>query len=461
MADTKTVVSDGVLSEKTLTFAGSGTLLIMKKSVKRILMAVGVLLLALPAVSAPEAAKRFKLVIDAGHGGHDAGAVGAFSKEKNINLSIALAFGKLVEANCPDVTVIYTRKTDKFVPLQERADIANRAGADLFISVHTNALPGGKIAYGSETYTLGMARAAANLDVAKRENSVILYEEDYKTRYSGFDPNSAESYIIFEFIQDQYMRQSVSLARSIQRAYVRTAGRKDKGVHQAGFLVLRNTSMPSVLTEVGFISTPAEERFLNTKEGVAKMGRSIYEGFLEYRRAQGGTGALLRPFDDGGAKKSSPKAPRGAKHRDARADVEAETRVAESAAPPAGADNIPAQGEKTGRLTEETGTAADKPGRLTADAPRTAAGRVEYRVQLIASSRKLAKSDASFKGLAPVSYYEEGGLYKYTYGSTGDYNEALRLQREARKAVAGAFVVAFVDGKRVSVAEARRAATSK
>ena len=433
----------------------------MRDSVKRILVAVGVLLLALPAMSAPEAAKRFKLVIDAGHGGHDAGAVGAFSKEKNINLSIALAFGKLVEANCPDVTVIYTRKTDKFVPLQERADIANRAGADLFISVHTNALPGGKIAYGPETYTLGMARAAANLEVAKRENSVILYEEDYKTRYSGFDPNSAESYIIFEFIQDQYMRQSVSLARSIQRAYVRTGGRKDKGVHQAGFLVLRNTSMPSVLTEVGFISTPAEERFLNSKEGVAKMGRSIYEGFLEYRRAQGGTGALLRPFDDGGAKKSSPKAPRDAKRRDARADVEAETRVAESAAPSAVSDDAPEQGEKSGRLTGKTGTATENPGRLTGKAGRAVAGSVEFRVQLIASSRKLAASDASFKGLTPVSYYEEGGLYKYTYGSTDDYNEALRLQREARKAIAGAFVVAFVDGKRVSVAEARRAATSK
>lgn len=433
----------------------------MRNSVKRILVAVGVLLLAFPAMSASEAAKRFKLVIDAGHGGHDAGAVGAFSKEKNINLSIALAFGKLVEANCPDVTVIYTRKTDKFVPLQERADIANRAGADLFISVHTNALPGGKIAYGPETYTLGMARAAANLEVAKRENSVILYEEDYKTRYSGFDPNSAESYIIFEFIQDQYMRQSVSLARSIQRAYVRTGGRKDKGVHQAGFLVLRNTSMPSVLTEVGFISTPAEERFLNSKEGVAKMGRSIYEGFLEYRRAQGGTGALLRPFDDGGAKKSSPKAPRDAKRRDARADVEAETRVAESAAPSAVSDDVPEQGEKSGRLTGKTGTATENPGRLTGKADRAVAGSVEFRVQLIASSRKLAASDASFKGLTPVSYYEEGGLYKYTYGSTDDYNEALRLQREARKAVAGAFVVAFVDGKRVSVAEARRAATSK
>lgn len=433
----------------------------MRNSVKRILVAVGVLLLALPAMSAPEAAKRFKLVIDAGHGGHDAGAVGAFSKEKNINLSIALAFGKLVEANCPDVTVIYTRKTDKFVPLQERADIANRAGADLFISVHTNALPGGKIAYGPETYTLGMARAAANLEVAKRENSVILYEEDYKTRYSGFDPNSAESYIIFEFIQDQYMRQSVSLARSIQRAYVRTGGRKDKGVHQAGFLVLRNTSMPSVLTEVGFISTPAEERFLNSKEGVAKMGRSIYEGFLEYRRAQGGTKALLHPYDDGEAKKNSRKAERDAKRRDASADVDAETRAAESAAPPAGADNIPAQGEKTGRLTEKTGAATENLGRLTGKADRAVAGSVEFRVQLIASSRKLAASDASFKGLTPVSYYEEGGLYKYTYGSTDDYNEALRLQREARKAIAGAFVVAFVDGKRVSVAEARRAATSK
>ena len=198
------------------------------------------------------------------------------------------------------------------------------------------------------------------------------------------------------------------------------------------------------------------------------MGRSIYEGFLEYRRAQGGTGALLRPFDDGGAKKSSPKAPRDAKRRDARADVEAETRVVESAASSAVSDDAPEQGEKSGRLTgktgtatEKTGTATENPGRLTGKAGRAVAGSVEFRVQLIASSRKLAASDASFKGLTPMSYYEEGGLYKYTYGSTDDYNEALRLQREARKAIAGAFVVAFVDGKRVSVAEARRAATSK
>ena len=227
--------------------------------------------------------RNFTLVIDAGHGGHDAGAVGAFSKEKDINLRVALAFGRLVEENCNDVKVIYTRKTDVFIPLQTRANIANNAKADLFISVHTNALPNGRIAYGSETYTLGMARASANLAVAKRENSVITLESDYKQTYQGFDPNKAESYVIFEFMQDRFMKQSVDLASSIQKQYT-SAGRPNKGVHQAGFLVLRNTSMPSVLTELGFITTPAEEKYLNSQEGTTELSRSIYNGFLAYRR---------------------------------------------------------------------------------------------------------------------------------------------------------------------------------
>lgn len=227
--------------------------------------------------------RTFTLVIDAGHGGHDAGAVGAFSKEKNINLRVALAFGKLVENNCSDVKVIYTRKTDVFIPLQTRADIANRNKADLFISVHTNALPAGRQAYGSETYTLGMARASANLAVAKRENSVITLESNYQSTYKGFDPNKAESYVIFEFMQDKYMKQSVDLASCIQREYT-SAGRPNKGVHQAGFLVLRNTSMPSVLTELGFITTPSEEAYLNSEQGVTELSRSIYNGFLNYRR---------------------------------------------------------------------------------------------------------------------------------------------------------------------------------
>ena len=209
--------------------------------------------------------KKFTLVIDPGHGGKDAGALGAFSKEKDINLNVALAFGRNVERNCPDVKVIYTRTTDIFIPLKERANIANKNKADLFISVHTNALPGGKQAYGMETYTLGMHRAGDNFDVAKRENSVILIEKDYRQSYQGFNPNSSESYIMFEFIQDKNMENSVDLARMIQRETCSVANRPDKGVHQAGFLVLRETSMPSCLVELGFITTPEEENQLKDK----------------------------------------------------------------------------------------------------------------------------------------------------------------------------------------------------
>ncbi len=255
----------------------------MKKYLSKLLYIV-LFVAFLPIVAWGNAEKRnFTLVIDAGHGGHDAGAVGAYSKEKDINLRVALAFGKLVEENCHDVKVVYTRKTDVFIPLQRRADIANNNKADLFISVHTNALPAGRLAYGSETYSLGMARASANLAVAKRENAVITLENDYKTTYQGFDPNKAESYVIFEFMQDKYMKQSVDLASCIQKQYV-SAGRPNKGVHQAGFLVLRNTSMPSVLTELGFITTPAEETYLNSQQGVMELSRSIYNGFLAYLR---------------------------------------------------------------------------------------------------------------------------------------------------------------------------------
>lgn len=243
------------------------------------------LLLIMVATALQAAAKdRFTLVIDPGHGGHDAGAVGSFSKEKNTNLNVALAFGKYVENNCPDVRVIYTRKTDIFIPLHTRADIANRNKADLFISIHTNSLPGGRIARGLETYTLGMHRANDNLEVAKRENSVILVEKDYKQRYQGFDPRSSESYIMFELIQDKNMEKSVELARAVQRRTCASANRPNKGVKQAGFLVLRETSMPSCLIELGFISTADEERFLNSKDGIDKLGFGIYQAFLDYKK---------------------------------------------------------------------------------------------------------------------------------------------------------------------------------
>lgn len=252
---------------------------------------VGILILFLimgwgsGACVASAATKRpFVLVIDAGHGGKDAGAVGQLTKEKDINLNVALALGRLVEKNCPDVKVIYTRKTDVFVTLQGRAEIANRNKANLFISVHTNSSPVGKAApMGAETYTLGMHRAADNLEVAKRENSVITQENNYKQTYHNFDPRKSESYIIFEFLQDRNMQQSVDLARAIQRNYT-SLGRKNKGVHQAGFLVLRATSMPSVLTELGFISNAEEEKFLHSQEGVATLARAIFEGFKSYRQ---------------------------------------------------------------------------------------------------------------------------------------------------------------------------------
>ena len=243
------------------------------------------------------ASKSFTLVIDAGHGGHDSGAKGAMSYEKNINLKVALAFGKYVERNCPDVKVVYTRKTDVFVPLYERAEIANRNKANLFVSVHTNALAKGRISRGFETYTLGDGRShgkKTNLDVAKRENSVIFMEKDYKQHYVGYDPNSPESNIMFEFVQDHNMQQSVAFAKLLQQNVCSLAGRVNKGVHQDNFAVLRLTSMPACLIELGFITTPDEEQALNNPTVVDKIARGIYNAFADYKNRQ--AGGLTVPF---------------------------------------------------------------------------------------------------------------------------------------------------------------------
>lgn len=227
----------------------------------------------------------FTVVLDAGHGGRDAGAVGNGVKEKNINLSVVKELGRLIEKNCPGVKVIYTRKTDVFVELDERAQIANRAKADLFISVHTNSTASKRGPQGTETYTLGMHRAAENLEVAKRENSVITMENNYERRYEGFDPSSSESYIIFELMQDMNMENSVRLAKKIQKEFKTTSRRVDRGVFQAGFLVLRATSMPSVLVELGYVNNATEAHFLSTANGAASMAKSIYNGFVSYKKA--------------------------------------------------------------------------------------------------------------------------------------------------------------------------------
>lgn len=234
-------------------------------------------------LSALAAGHRFTLVIDAGHGGHDAGALGSFSKEKNINLKVALAFGRMVERNCPDVRVIYTRKTDVFVELYKRADIANKAGADMFISVHTNSAKS-KSANGAETYLLGVEenRTSANLNAALEENKAILLENDYQAHYEGYDPNSPESMIIFEFMQNEYQKESLKMAQFTQNQMVGFAKRPDRGVHQAGYLVLWKSTMPSILIELGFISNDAECKYLVSQKGVDEMSQSLYKAFSEY-----------------------------------------------------------------------------------------------------------------------------------------------------------------------------------
>ena len=231
------------------------------------------------------AEKPYTVVLDAGHGGKDPGAVGKFSKEKDLNLSLVLKMGELIAERYPDVKVVYTRSTDVFIPLQTRADIANKADADLFISIHTNSAES-KAPSGVETFILGTDRMEANLDVAMRENAVMKLESDYKTTYQGFDPNSIDSYIMFELMQNSYMDQSLRFAEQVQQRFVGHLNRSDRGVRQAAFWVLLKTACPSILFEMGFISNPEEERFLNKPASMAQMANALVNAFGAYTHKQ-------------------------------------------------------------------------------------------------------------------------------------------------------------------------------
>ena len=376
--------------------------------------------------------KRFTLVIDPGHGGHDAGALGTISKEKNINLAVALRFGKYVEQNLPEVRVIYTRTKDVFIPLNERANIANRANADLFISVHTNALPAGKVARGFETYTLGMHRAKDNLDVAMRENSVISMEKDYQQRYQGFDPRSSESYIIFEFIQGKNMERSVELARMIQRGVCDGANRPDKGVHQAGFLVLRETSMPGCLIELGFITTPDEERLLNNDSRVDDIARGIYEAFAKYKNK----------YD------KSVSVPYRASDSE---DVNIPKIVPDQE--PAPKTRVVTRGKQPKR--EEA--TLEQPKRVEKKVKRAeVADAPVFKLQIFVGSRNLRKGDAHFKGETDYNSFQEGNLVKYTLGASTNYNEIYRLRKEKLDKFPEAFIIAFKNGQKYDVNQAIR-----
>jgi N-acetylmuramoyl-L-alanine amidase len=364
-------------------------------------------LLASPLCVVHIAAKEFVVVIDAGHGGNDPGAIGKIFKEKDINLKVALKLGSLIRNNCKDVKVIYTRNKDVFVSLNRRAEIANNAKADLFISIHTNALVNNNTIKGASTWTLGLAESEANLNVAIRENSVILYEDNYQTTYAGFDPNSSESYIIFEFMQDKYMSQSVHFASIVQQHFKTTCRRIDRGVHQAEFLVLKASAMPSVLVELGFISTPEEERYMNSEEGADNLSGGIYSAFLQYKKEHQ---IRFASGEDSGS----------------------------STQPEPVVETMPSVAD----YTSETETVSPL---------RPADDKIIFKVQVLASAKPLRANHKEFKGLLGVDSYTENGLYKYTYGASENYNEMVHLRKSLTDKYPDIFIVAFKNGKRMNV----------
>ena len=430
---------------------------------------------------------KFTLVIDAGHGGHDAGAVGAVSKEKNLTLKFALAFGKMVERNCPDVRVIYTRKTDVFVELYKRAEIANRNKADLFISLHINALPKGRVARGFQTYTLGSSKRTGkntgvtqNLEVAKRENSVIFLEKDYKQTYHGYDPNSPESNIMFEFIQDKNMENSVELAKYMQRYVCKATGRQDMGAQQDNLAVLRLSSMPGCLIELGFISTRDEEQYMNSKAAEEAYARGIFNAFLAYRKKHDGN--ITIPFQvepeekeivipqivPQNEVKEEPVKEKKAKEKKEE-PVKVETIVVPES--PEGLEQIdlspvkevsqPAQPAPTPvpEATPQPQQEQPQQPEPVKVAPKPA-GPV-FKVQIFASSVKLKANDARFKKHKDAVFYQEGSMYKYTIGASEDYNAINRLRKELLADFPEAFIIAFKDGSRMNVVEAIKEFKSK
>ena len=403
--------------------------------------------------SAADANRKFTLCIDPGHGGKDTGAPGSKSVEKNINLSVALAFGRYVERNCPDVTVVYTRKTDVFIPLYERAEIANRKKADLFISVHTNALKGNHSMRGFETYTLGDGRSHAkkeNLEVAKRENSVILLEKDYQQHYVGFDPNSPESNIMFEFIQDKNLTRSIEFAKMLQTHVCRAANRPNKGVHQQNLAVLRLTSMPACLIELGYISTPEEERMLNDKAQVDNMARGIYNAFVQYKNKYDTRMTVpYKTISDPISETPEPIQTTGTDNTDMQASADNPNKD--------NADNTanPERNPKPSR----TNNAEKKPAKTQTVARPT--GRIDktqpvFKVQIIAAQRQLKAGDHNFRGLEGCEFYQENGMVKYTYGASNNYNEIYRLRKAILDKFPGAFIIAFKNGDKMDVNQAIR-----
>lgn len=348
------------------------------------------------------AAKDFVIVIDPGHGGKDAGALGQRTNEKSINLEVAKRLRDLIKDNMNDATVVMTRDKDYFVTLQGRADLANRKHADIFISIHANSVdrksPMFTKVNGASVYTLGLKRSDANLSVAMRENSVMKLEPDYSTTYAGFDPSSAESYIAFEMMQHSNLDQSIELAEAVQNQLVRTAGRKNNGVRQAPFWVLVRTSMPAILVELDFICNPSMEKFMFSERGQQKLAQAIYNGIARYRKTT--------------------------HHKSSSEPTNDDVRETEE------------------HIATNTATGSDEP----ADTDNSA---IIYKIQFLTASKKIPSGDRRLKGLNPVDSYRDGGVVKYTYGSFNSTAEANAALPKIQNLFPDAFVIKTRGGKRI------------
>jgi N-acetylmuramoyl-L-alanine amidase len=349
-----------------------------------------------------------RVVVDAGHGGLESGAIGAISREKNINLAIALLVGQFIKDSCPGVDVIYTRTTDVFVPLDQRSAIANKSGADLFISIHTNSvLDRNKQATGTETFVMGLNKTGSNMEVAMRENSVITYEEDYTSKYEGYDPKSPESYIIFSLLQNAYLEQSLQMAARIQEEFGSYPIKNNRGVKQDGFLVLWRTAMPSVLIEIGFITNPQEEKLLNSKKGQFDIAHAIFRAFKSYKDYYEKDKQLIA-------------------HKPSTEEIKSDPKDTEFKKPASPATNTSTTKSKENEIQKNR----------------------HYRIQIKASSNKLPVNAPEFADYDDIVCIPFNTIFKYTVGNFTTFEDASKYCNDVvRKKVADAFVICLENGK--------------
>ncbi|MBS4060769.1 MAG: N-acetylmuramoyl-L-alanine amidase [Bacteroidetes bacterium] len=376
-------------------------------------------------VNAQKGSKIRTVVIDAGHGGRDPGALGKKSKEKDIVLDVALKTGSYIKQNLPDVKVIYTRSRDEFVEVHRRATIANENNADVFISIHCNAVKDTRV-YGAETFVMGEHRTQANLEVAKLENAAILLEDNNSEEYGGFDPNSTAAYIALSLYQSQNKTQSIQLAQKVQEQFTKRVGRKDRSVQQAGFWVLYRTAMPSILVELGFITNPTEEAFLMSEEGKVYMASAIYRAFREYKiqyeRENAVPPKLTPEWEEVLTQKPQ--------------------EVQEVSKPSATPNQATTANNNSGQTVESK-------------TPQPGANEVIYKVQFATFPREIPLSDNRFSKVIQAGVYFHDGLHKYTSGNFTSFNDATAHQSRMRKnGYSDAFVVAFYNGQRIRIDEA-------